>query len=100
MIIVLFLDDCILFIFQLYYDNSSASHDFLAPVPPVGFTHVYTPNDFKITNDEAMEQFSLGFLRLFEQIRDNPKSELFAQFEKPSTLKYLVGFVMFYILVF
>ena len=85
MIIVLFLDDCILFIFQLYYDNSTTSHDFLSSVPPVGFTHVYTPNDFKITNDEAMEQFSLGFLRLFEQIRDNPKSKLFAQFEKPST---------------
>ena len=31
-----------------------------------------------------MQQFSDGFLRLFEQVRNNPKSEFLAQFERPS----------------
>ena len=71
--------------FQLYYDNSTKNLLPSSPISsPVGFTHVYTPNDFKISNDDAMQQFSDGFLRLFEQVRNNPKSEFLAQFERPS----------------
>ena len=33
-----------------------------------------------------MQQFSDGFLRLFEQVRNNPKSEFLAQFQRPSQL--------------
>ena len=41
-----------------------------------------------------MQQFSDGFLRLFEQVRNNPKSEFFAQFERPS--QFLSFFKVFF----
>ena len=41
-----------------------------------------------------MQQFSDGFLRLFEQVRNNPKSEFLAQFERPS--QFLSFFKVFF----
>ena len=42
-----------------------------------------------------MQQFSNGFLRLFEQVRNNPKSEFLAQFERPSQFLALSVFSRF-----
>ena len=74
------------FLFQIYYDNSTQSNDFVDLPPPVGFTHIFTPNDFKVTNSEALEQLSQGYLRLFEQVRTNPKSDFLSQFPKPKPI--------------
>ena len=41
-----------------------------------------------------MQQFSDRFLRLFEQVRNNPKSEFLAQFERPS--QFLSFFKVFF----
>ena len=44
----------------MYHDNTtinleeeSKKQKFLPPV--TGFTHVYTPNDYRVNNDEALE---------------------------------------------
>ena len=71
---------------KLYYDNSTViKNSQKSPISsPVGFTHVFTPNDFKINNNDALQQFSDGCLRLFEQVRNNPKSDFLTHFERPS----------------
>ena len=71
------------FLLQIYYDNTTQSNNFVTKPPPVGFTHIFTPNDFQVTNSEALGQMSLGYLRLFEQVRNNTKSDILSQFPKP-----------------
>ena len=61
--------------FQMYHDNSTVKTQTRTGrnlVPVTGFTHVYTPNDFIIDNDEAIELLHEGNLRLFAPIRNNP----------------------------
>ena len=73
---------------QMYYDNttySSTTKRFL----PLGFTHKETPNDFQRNNDYndlVLEAFASRSLRSFELMRNNPKSDVFANFQKPSLI--------------
>ena len=70
---------------QMYYDNTtyrSTTKRFL----PLGFTHKETPNDYQRNNDLVLEAFASGSLRSFELLRNNPKSDIFANFQKPSLI--------------
>ena len=73
---------------RMYYDNTtkpakarrSTTHTPL----PISFTHNRTPNDGKLSVDEALEYFASGQLRAFQPLRTNAKLDIFAQFPKPS----------------
>ncbi len=70
---------------QMYYDNttfSSTTKMFL----PLGFTHKETPNDYQRNNDLVLQAFASGSLRSFELLRNNSKSDVFANFQKPSLI--------------
>ena len=43
---------------------------------PTGFTHYFTPNDFHISNNEVMEYYHDGYLRIFERLRSNPRCDV------------------------
>ena len=53
---------CNTFNFQMFHDNSTKIDKSEFRVPLTGFTHTYTPNDFKINDDDVMDQ--LGKKRL------------------------------------
>ena len=59
----------------MYHDNTTEPPDYIPIDPPSGFTHTYTPNDFKISNDEIMEYYENGYIRIFELLRNNPLCE-------------------------
>ena len=46
----------------MFHDNSTKIDKSEFRVPLTGFTHTYTPNDFKINDDDVMDQ--LGKKRL------------------------------------
>ena len=71
----------------MYYDNTTkpgstktTSKLSLAD----SFTHTKTPNDEQFDVDLALEKFASGRLRSFELLRNNAKTDVFAQFPKPS----------------
>ena len=69
---------------RMYYDNTTKPRS-TTPTPlPISFTHYSTPNDLKLSVDEALEYFASGQLRAFQPLRTNAKLDIFAQFPKPS----------------
>ena len=64
---------------------------------PTGFTHYFTPNDFNISNDEVMEYYHNGYLRIFERLRSNSMCDesnnlckILSKIAKPGMLTFLL----------
>ena len=52
----------------MFHDNRTKVDKSEFRVPLTGFTHTYTPNDFKINDDDVMEQLGeiLNILRFYD----------------------------------
>lgn len=51
---------------QMFHDNGTTPEVKKFRLPLTGFTHTYTPNDFKITDHDVMQRLGTCFKRLFK----------------------------------